>query len=36
MTELGIFHGDTVILRGNKRKMCPAVAIKDDELDIHR
>jgi transitional endoplasmic reticulum ATPase len=33
MTELNIFHGDTVLLRGNKRKMCPAVAIKDDELD---
>ncbi len=33
MAELDIYHGDTVILRGNKRKMCPAVAIKDDELD---
>ena len=33
MQELNIFHGDTVILRGNKRKMCPAVAIKDDEFD---
>jgi transitional endoplasmic reticulum ATPase len=33
MTELNIFHGDTVMLRGNKRKRCPAVAIKDDELD---
>ena len=34
MQELGIFHGDTVVLRGNKRKLCPAVAIKDDDLDI--
>ena len=34
MSELGIFHGDTVVLRGNKRKMCPAVAIKDDDLDV--
>ena len=27
LNELGIFHGDTVMLRGNKRKFCPAVAI---------
>ena len=36
MTELNIFHGDTVMLRGNKRKKCPAVAIKDDELDTEK
>ena len=33
MQELNIFHGDTVILRGNKRKMCPAVVVKDDDLE---
>jgi len=27
LAELGIFHGDTVMLRGNKRKMCPAIAL---------
>ena len=32
LKELGIFHGDTVILRGNKRKKCPAVALKDPNL----
>jgi transitional endoplasmic reticulum ATPase len=32
MQELSIFHGDTVILRGNKRKKCPAVVVKDDAL----
>ena len=36
MTELGIFHGDTVLLRGNRRKTCPAVAIKDDELPVEK
>jgi len=33
MKELDILHGDTVILRGNRRKMCPAVAIKDVDLE---
>lgn len=36
MQELNIFHGDTVILRGNKRKMCPAIVIKDEELDVNK
>jgi len=33
LAELGIFHGDTVMLRGNKRKTCPAIALQDKDLD---
>jgi hypothetical protein len=31
MKELGVYLGDHVIIRGNKRKECPAVCVAGDK-----
>ena len=36
MEELKIYHGDTILIRGSKRKRCPAIALKDQKLDVNK